>query len=266
MAAHDEAADTDAAGLLHRRGEQVVRLGGLPGRREKVRLLEIHRRNLLERHEAAQLDVAGHLRRDRLELLVRDHDHLAFVGFVAAHQLVVVELLVFLRAVILATERVPGLVDQLHRRLSRANRGQQIDRNADESERDRSGPHGANRRAGVFSAACLRSAIAFALRQPSSPSRPRCWPAGCPRDSRTAPSSCAGPARSSRRAPWLRSACTAACDTRSAIPKDRSRFRWKRRTGAPASARPRRGVFALAGSMPEKLSTWSARRNVESIR
>jgi hypothetical protein len=26
------------------------------------------------------------------------------------------------------------------------------------------------------------------------------------------------------------------------------------------------GVFALAGSMPEKLSTWSARRSVDSIR
>ena len=58
---------------------------------------------------SSQLDVARHLWCDRFEFLIGDLDDLAIGGLVPADQIVFIELLTFLRAVISASQRMAGL-------------------------------------------------------------------------------------------------------------------------------------------------------------
>ena len=63
--------DTGPTGALHRLREQVVGLRRFAGRRQHVRSVEELRGDVVAADEAAQIDVAGLLRRERIELFRR---------------------------------------------------------------------------------------------------------------------------------------------------------------------------------------------------
>ena len=126
---------------------------------------------------------AGHFRCDRFELLVRDHDHLAVVGFVAAHQIVVVELLAFLRTVILPAQRVSRPYPP-----ASSQSGAGAPRTADPTGMLTSPnvivpDHNERTAAPELSAGSASPAALLAPRQLSSPWPRRCSLSGCRRDS-----------------------------------------------------------------------------------
>ncbi len=65
-------------------------------------MFEVHRIDVFERHEAAQVDLLRQLRRDGLELVVRDHHEQVLLHFVAAHDIACLQ-----RDVLFRTEEPP---------------------------------------------------------------------------------------------------------------------------------------------------------------
>jgi hypothetical protein len=105
LAAHDERRDAGAAYLLHGRRQQPVRLGGVAAWSQVIGPLEVHGIDVGRGHEPAQVDIARLVRRQLLQLVIRDGDVLVLLDLVTAHDLVTVQRPLLLRAEIAAGER-----------------------------------------------------------------------------------------------------------------------------------------------------------------
>src|SRR5690606_15354090 len=141
LAAHHERRDACSAAALHCLGEQPIRpvrlvLGGS----QEVRSLEVHRVDLRDVDKLPEVDRARLLRRERLELLVRDDDELAVVELVAADDLVPRKETVVLRAHVSASQRPERAIDELQRQRLGSYGRKKIDRQTQETERDRARP------------------------------------------------------------------------------------------------------------------------------
>src|SRR5690606_3743650 len=110
------------------------------GRGQKVRALEVHRIDFRDVDELPEVDRARLLRRERLELLVRHDDELAFVELIAADDLISRKETLVLRAHVPASQRPQRLIDELERQSLRAHGRKKIDGQAQEAERDRARP------------------------------------------------------------------------------------------------------------------------------
>ena len=119
VAAQDEAADRGHARVLQRLEQQHVRaaLRRRARGREVVGAVEEHRVDLVERHEAGDVDRARVVcELDGLEIRVLDHDELALRDLPALHDLVRPDFAVVHRAPALLADRRPALAMELPER------------------------------------------------------------------------------------------------------------------------------------------------------
>jgi hypothetical protein len=141
LVSQHEARDRDLALLLHRLDEQRVSLLGAGVGTEVVGLVEVDRVDLVEIDEVLDLDRAGLLRVELLELLAGQHDVLVGADLIALDDLLVGDFLaVLLRDALVADARPVSLAQLLeaHRLLRR--RAVELHGHVQEPEADRSTP------------------------------------------------------------------------------------------------------------------------------
>src|SRR5690606_29551219 len=148
---------------------------------------------LLERHEASQIDLAALLRLELLELLVGDDHEPVLSDRIAAHELVAGDLAVLLRTDVPARERRAVLVHHAEGHPGAPVAGVELHGHADEAEGGRAGPEGAGAAPATAVARCALRPVPLgpAAVLPSLPLRHASAPAPVrpprPRGSRRAP-------------------------------------------------------------------------------
>jgi hypothetical protein len=127
-----------------------VRVFTLLIRLQIVRLVEVDRIDLREVDELEDLDRLRRLGTDPREVLVGDHDVLALLVLVAAHDLVVGNLLVIERAAADVLDApLVLLMEKVEAHVVRADRGLELDGDRDQAEVDRAVPECVGHRCGV---------------------------------------------------------------------------------------------------------------------
>ena len=132
-----------ALGVAHGLGQQAVRLLAALVRPEVVDVLEVHRVDPLEGDELVDVDRRARGRLDRTQLGVGEAHPPVVRELIALDQLAALDDALAVRAIeLLADARATVLVQQVERRLLRACRDVEPDRDGDEAEADRPRPDG----------------------------------------------------------------------------------------------------------------------------
>src|SRR5258705_150057 len=133
--------DPDLAGLLEGYNEQAIGLLGALRRQQVVRLPEVDRVDLVEIGEVADVDGAGELDVEPVEVLVFERHVAALLDLEPANDLVSVDpLTVVTPDLLVGDRRQVLLVEEVEAKLLRLRRRKHPDRDADKAERDAAAP------------------------------------------------------------------------------------------------------------------------------
>src|SRR5258705_4245050 len=133
--------DPDLAGLLEGYNEQAIGLLGALRRQQVVRLPEVDRVDLVEIGEVADVDGAGELDGEPVEVLVFERHVAALLDLEPANDLVRVDpLTVVTPDLLVGDRRQVLLVEEVEAELLRLGRRKHPDRDVDKAERDAAAP------------------------------------------------------------------------------------------------------------------------------
>ncbi len=140
LAAHHEVRESRASARFHGLGQQVIRPGLIAVGKHQIGPVEVDGVDRGAVDETHEFDVARAARRELLEFFVGDDDEGSVVDLVAARDLIGGEQSFVHRADVAAPERGAVCRQQAHRDVALSRRGEQLDGNRHEPERDAARP------------------------------------------------------------------------------------------------------------------------------